>query len=294
MRLYTVAVDGREMLAVERSSGRLYLLSSFGFDYKDMNDLIDRTDRDMICSISNTVDAIPEDSLLALDLEHIHICPPIPRTKQDIICLGVNYRDHRMEAEQHMKVKYDTVYSEYFSKRVNRMTGTNEPIMSHSDLDDTLDYEVELAVVLGKDAYKVSKEEALDYVFGYSVFNDVSLRNLQTRHYQFYIGKSAETFCVMGPCIVTADEIEDVQALDIKCRVNGELRQDSNTSFMIQTVAGAISEVTESMYLLKGSVMSTGTPGGVAVAMKDPKYLKPGDVIECEIEKIGVLRNVIE
>ena len=130
-------------------------------------------------------------------------------------------------------------------------------------------------------------------VFGYTVINDVSARNLQTRHKQWYVGKSMDGFTPIGPCIVTADEIEDVQDLDIKSYVNGELRQNSNTKYMIQTVAGAVSELSQGMTLQAGTIIATGTPAGVGMGMKPPCFLKKGDVVVCEIEKIGKIENEI-
>jgi len=158
---------------------------------------------------------------------------------------------------------------------------------------DSLDYESELGVVLGKDIKGVSKEDALDAVVGYTVINDVRARNLQTRHKQWYVGKSMDGFTPIGPCIVTADEIEDVQNLDIKSFVNGELRQNSNTKYMIQTVAGAISELSQGMTLQAATVIATGTPAGVGMGMNPPCFLKKGDVVVCEIEKIGRIENPI-
>ena len=148
--------------------------------------------------------------------------------------------------------------------------------------------------MLGKDAKNVTKEEALDYVFGYTVINDVSARNLQTRHKQWYMGKSLDGFTPMGPCIVTADEIADVQNLNIKCTVNGEVRQDSNTKLMMQTVAGAISELSQGITLQAGTIIATGTPAGVGMGMKPPCFLNRGDEIVCEVENIGKLINFVE
>ena len=148
--------------------------------------------------------------------------------------------------------------------------------------------------MLGKDAKGVTKEEARDYVFGYTIINDISARNLQTRHKQWYMGKSLDGFTPMGPCIVTADEIGDEQSLDISSRVNGELRQSSNTRYMIQTVAGAIAELSQGMTLEAGTIIATGTPAGVGMGMTPPTFLKHGDKVVCEIEKIGRLENEID
>ena len=156
---------------------------------------------------------------------------------------------------------------------------------------DSLDYEAELGVILGRNAKGVSKENAESYIFGYTIINDISARNLQTRHKQWYLGKSLDGFTHMGPCFVTADEIGDKQAQKKSSTVNGELRQSSNTRYMIQTVCGAIAEQSEGMTLAAGTIIATGTPAGVGMGMKPPTFLQHGDKIICSIEKIGSLEN---
>lgn len=161
---------------------------------------------------------------------------------QDVLCLGVNY-----------------------------CTAPGEKIPNY-DFVDKLDYEVELAVILKKDAFQVSPEEAKDYIFGYTIMNDVSARDLQLKHQQWYLGKSLDGYTPMGPCIVTADELEDVNHLAIRCFVNGEIRQNSNTKYMITSVEEAISELSQGITLKAGTVIATGTPAGVALGMKPPAY----------------------
>ena len=159
---------------------------------------------------------------------------------------------------------------------------------------DSLDYECELGVVIGKDAKNVKREDVQDYIFGYTIVNDVSARNLQTRHKQWYFGKSLDGFTPMGPCIVSADEIAVPPKQKISCRVNGEVRQDSSTANLITGITDIIVMLSEGMTLKAGTVIATGTPAGVGMGMKPPTFLKSGDVVECEIEGIGVLRNYIE
>ena len=222
--------------------------------------------------------------------EQVRICSPIPVPKQDLICLGVNYWSHieeTIEVEDYTQ-KEDAIY---FSKRANYTSGTGDVIPCH-EVVDGLDYEVELGVIIGRNAFNVSREDAVSYVFGYTIINDVSARNLQFRHKQWYRGKSLDGFTPMGPCIVTAADLGDGSGLTLTCKVNGELRQNSNTDLLIQDVAGTIAELSQGMTLQKGTIISTGTPSGVAMGFKPPKFLKPGDVVECEIDKIGVLRNV--
>jgi 2-keto-4-pentenoate hydratase/2-oxohepta-3-ene-1,7-dioic acid hydratase in catechol pathway len=231
----------------------------------------------------------------AYNIEELEHMSPIVRPRQDVICLGINYDEHAKEAGMYSEEAFggERPYTIYFSKRVNKATGPKEGIPSYEGIVDSLDYESELGVILKKDVKGISKEEAMDAVFGYTVINDVSARNLQTRHKQWYVGKSMDGFTPMGPCIVTADEIEDVQNLEIKSYVNGELRQNSNTKYMIQSVAGAISELSLGMTLQAGTIIATGTPAGVGMGMKPPCFLNKGDVVVCEIEKIGKIENEI-
>jgi len=214
----------------------------------------------------------------------------------DVVCLGLNYREHADEATKADKFfdvqKGDAVY---FAKRLNRAVAPNAAVDGHFDICDSLDYEVELAVVIGKDAKNVKAADALEYIFGYSIINDVSARNLQTRHKQWYFGKSLDDFTPIGPCIVTADELGASPVLGIRCYINGEERQNSSTANMIFDIPYIIEELSAGMTLKAGTVIATGTPSGVALGM--PKetqvYLKKGDVMRCEIERIGILENPI-
>ena len=294
MKLYTALLNKEEKLFVGFGEETyVYLLEDLGFVFEDMNDLIcNITDEEKQSLYEMAESGINEK---AYDVEKLELLAPIVRPRQDVICLGINYDEHAKEAGQYSQEAFggERPYTIYFSKRVSKATGPKEGIPSYEGLVDSLDYESELGVVLGKDIKGVSKEEALDAVFGYTVINDVSARNLQTRHKQWYVGKSMDGFTPIGPCIVTADEIENVQNLDIKSFVNGELRQNSNTKYMIQTVAGAISELSQGMTLQAGTVIATGTPAGVGMGMNPPCFLKKGDVVVCEIEKIGKIENPI-
>ena len=294
MKLYTALMNQEEKLLVGfGEESVVYLLEDLGFDFSDMNDLICNMTEEQKESLYEMAESGINEK--AYHVENLELLAPIVRPRQDVICLGINYDEHAKEAGQYSQEAFggERPYTIYFSKRVSRATGPREGIPSYEGLVDSLDYESELGVVLGKDIKGVSKEEALDAVFGYTVINDVSARNLQTRHKQWYVGKSMDGFTPMGPCIVTADEIEDVQDLEIRSFVNGELRQNSNTKYMIQTVAGAISELSAGMTLQAGTVIATGTPAGVGMGMNPPCFLKKGDLVVCEIEKIGRIENTI-
>ena len=280
MKLYTVLFKGKERPAVEKD-GALYEVIGF----KDMNDLIEGFAPGS------------EDSLsLGAAISDYTLLSPIVHPRQDIMCLGINYSDHAEEAGKFSKEAFggERPYTIYFAKRCSEAIGPGAVIPSYPGYVDSLDYEVELGVVLGKDAKNVKPEDALKYVLGYTVFNDISARNLQTRHKQWYVGKSLDGFTAMGPCIVTPDELGDIYALGIRCFVNGELRQNSITSRMIQTIEGAIAELSQGMTLKAGTVIAMGTPSGVGMGMDPPTFLKPGDVVRCEIDGIGVLENTVE
>ena len=302
MRFYTAIINNKEELLVGFAEGaRAYRLSLLArlvptLAFSNMNALICGWCEDIKAALEHL--AANEDVLTsaAVNVEKLQLCAPIVHPRQDVICLGINYDAHAQEAGRFSDEAFggERPYTIYFSKRVSRATATNEAVPSYVGLVDSLDYECELGVVLARDCRAVTKEQARKYIFGYTIINDISARNLQTRHKQWYLGKSLDGFTPMGPCLVTADEIGDEQNLDISCTVNGELRQSSNTKYMIQTVCGAISELSQGMTLQAGTIIATGTPAGVGMGMQPPSFLKTGDEIVCRIEKIGALRNVID
>lgn len=286
MRFYTLEVNGREVPAVSIDGGK----KAYILDYRDMNELI--------CTITpEKLKSLPDDleGKECVELDGAKILAPIVRPRQDVVCLGINYTDHAEEAGKFSNDAFggERPYTIYFSKRVSYAPGTGAGIPSYQGYVDSLDYESELGVVLGKDVKNISREEAESAIFGYTVINDVSARNIQTRHKQWYLGKSLDGHTPMGPCIVTPDEIGDATNLGIRSYVNGELRQSSNTGLMIQTVAGAITELCHGMTLQAGTIIATGTPAGVGMGFTPPKFLKVGDTVVCEIENIGRLENVI-
>lgn len=285
MRFYTVETDGRQMPAVMHKSGKLLPIN----DFADMNELIEFMTAEQLKQLNALCNDEKADKLLAFG--EVKLCAPIPFPKQDLICLGVNYSEHIEETKdiEDFAGKTDAVY---FSKRANYAIGDGEFIPNY-DFVDSLDYEAELGAVIGRDCKNVSEENALDYIFGYTVINDISARNLQFKHKQWFYGKSLDGYTAMGPCIVTADEIGDINSLRISCSVNGELRQNSSTALMITKIPQAICELSLGFTLRSGTIISTGTPGGVALGMAEPKWLKSGDEVICEVEKIGLLRNIV-
>lgn len=302
MKFYTAEINGiPEILVAFDNDGIAYRLNmlqklSGKLAYKDMNELICRLGQEekaQLQLLAKNTDALRG---AAVALESVRLYAPVVHPRQDVICLGINYDAHAQEAGRFSDEAFggERPYTIYFSKRVSTATGSGDFIPAYEGLVDSLDYEAELGVILGKDAKDVSKEEAEAYIFGYTVINDVSARNLQTRHKQWYRGKSLDGFTPMGPCIVTADEIADVQNLDIRCYVNGQLRQSSNTKYMIQTVAGVIAELSQGMTLQAGTIIATGTPAGVGMGMQPPTFLRSGDTVVCEIESIGRLKNTVK
>ena len=255
--------------------------------YADMHELIETPKAELEATVRSANTAIP--------LADVTLLAPIPRPRQDVICLGINYRSHAAESAKYDGDAFakDTPIPIYFSKRVAEAVAPEGFIESHPGLVQRLDYEAELAVVIGKTARNVPASEAADYIFGYTVLNDVSARVLQTAHKQWYFGKSLDGFTPIGPCITTADEIAFPPALGIFCRVNGETRQNAVTDQLITGIAEIIEGLSAGMTLLPGTIIATGTPSGVGMGFDPPRFLKSGDVVECEIESIGVLRNTV-
>lgn len=254
--------------------------------FNSMNELIDSNK-----STHELLDLVSD----KINVEETETLAPIPNPKQDTICLGINYMAHAEESARYKKEAFggDRPFAVYFSKRANECVATEGNIPSYPELVDSLDYECELAVIIGKNAKNVSEENAFDYVFGYTILNDVSARNLQTRHKQWYFGKSLDGFCPMGPDIITEDEFDRPPVLTIQSYINGELRQNSNTGLLIFNIPHVISELSQGTTLKAGTIISMGTPAGVGMGFQPPKFLKKGDVIECRIEKIGSLKNYV-
>lgn len=291
MKLYTYQQDGDAQIGVGDDGETLYPLTAFGLSFTNMTDLICRITPDEMNRLKNPANA----SGAPIRLTAVRLCAPLVPA-QDVICLGINYRAHAEESARFHQEAFPGNRSQaiYFSKRVTVSTGDGDPIPAYTGLVDSLDYESELAVVIGKDAKNVSADEVAQYIFGYTVLNDVSARNLQTGHSQWYFGKSLDGFTPFGPCILTADEVPFPPALDISSTVNGEIRQQSNTRLLLHSIADIIAELSRGMTLKAGTIISTGTPAGVGMGFSPPRFLEKGDVVRCTIEKIGSITNRVE
>ncbi|MDQ7819006.1 MAG: fumarylacetoacetate hydrolase family protein [Armatimonadota bacterium] len=212
---------------------------------------------------------------------------PVPRPRKNIVCMGRNYAEHAREggvAPPEVPV--------FFTKPPTAVVGPDAPVVCHP-VTQQLDYEVELAVVFGRRGRNIPAARALDYVFGYTILNDVTARDLQRRHQQWFKGKSLDTFAPLGPWIVHRSALPDPQALSLRMRINGEIRQDSTTAKMIFSVAQLIETLSAGMTVEPGDILATGTPEGVGMGFSPPRWLQPGDVMEAEVEGIGVLRNQV-
>ena len=225
-----------------------------------------------------------------LKLSQAKLMAPIPRPLKNVVMLGVNYREHVDEGAKarSLDIKYPE-HPVFFTKPATSVIGHMGKVIHHK-ATERLDWEVELAVVLGKKGRDIRREKAYDYVFGYSVCLDMTARDLQRIHGQWFKGKSLDTFCPIGPWIVHKSAVPDPQQLRLVCRVNGEVMQDGNTRDMIFDIATTIESLSKGMTLEAGDIISTGTPSGVGFARTPPVFLKPGDKVEGEVEGIGTLQ----
>lgn len=226
-----------------------------------------------------------------VEIDTITILAPIPRPNRNIYCVGLNYVEHN---EEFGGTKSELPEAPIiFTKVPTTVIGCEEEIYSHPGVTDEIDYEAELGVIIGKSGSNISQEEAMDFVFGYTIINDVTARDLQRIHKQWFIGKSLDTFCPMGPYLAHYSSIKEPHNLNISCKVNGELRQSSNTRNLIFDIPTIISTISKGHTLEAGDIIATGTCAGVGMAFNPPRFLQKGDVVEVEIEKLGSLRNVV-
>jgi 2-keto-4-pentenoate hydratase/2-oxohepta-3-ene-1,7-dioic acid hydratase in catechol pathway len=231
----------------------------------------------------------------ALKLSDLSLLAPIPTPRRNIFCIGLNYLKHGQEGAAARGATFvPPDRPVIFTKATLAVNGPYGDIPVDDHVSMQVDWEAELGFVIGRTAKNVKAADAMDYIFGYTVINDVSARDVQSGHGgQFFKGKSMDGSCPMGPWIVTRDEVPDPNNLSIRCRVNGVTKQDSNTSEFIFKIPELIEWLSRGMTLLPGDVVATGTPSGVGFARTPPEFLRPGDVVECEVERVGLIRNKV-
>lgn len=285
MRLATYSIDAEQRIGVVRGDALV-----------DLSALAP----DMLTLIAGGPELLAEARALAetggaaVPLSSVQLLAPIPRPHKNIVCLGMNYAAHAYESLRAKGLPEKLPeYPVYFTKAVTAVNHPDGVVPYDPAFSTQLDWEVELAFVIGRPARNVSLDQAMDYVFGYTILNDVSARDVQNRHQQFFRGKSMDGSAPLGPWIVTADEIADPHALGLRLRLNGKTMQDSHTGDLIFKIPETIVTLSQGMTLEPGDIIATGTPSGVGMGMTPQVWLQPGDVMEAEIDGIGVLRNTV-
>ncbi|MBO0729516.1 MAG: fumarylacetoacetate hydrolase family protein [Acidimicrobiaceae bacterium] len=251
--------------------------------------LIARSASDSAASIETSTDPVP--------LSSVEVIAPLPRPTRDIFCVGRNYRDHSSEFT---RSGYDASAGDdtvdvpaqpiFFSKTAGSVVGPGATIDPHRTLTSSLDYEAELGVIIGRGGRGISATEAWEHIWGYTLINDITAREIQRDRTQWFLGKSLDTFCPMGPWAVSADEVEAAN-LTIECHVNGEVRQHANTKDLIFDIPTLIADLSAGITLRAGDVIATGTPAGVGMGFSPPRFLAPGDVVSVTATGLGVLEN---
>ncbi len=250
---------------------------------------------ELIARYAEIKDTLPA-SGASVGLSEVRLLAPIPKPDRNIFCVGKNYSEHArefagsgFEAGAVKGAEIDE-YPAVFSKGFNTVVGPHDNVQLHATLTSSVDYEVELAIVIGKAGRDIAKADAWKHIFGYTIVNDVTARDRQKNHKQWFLGKNLDTFCPMGPWIATSDEL-DPENLTVKSWVNGELRQNANTSDLIFNIPTLVSTISAGLALEPGDLIATGTPAGVGLGFKPPKFLKAGDVVTMEISNIGQIEN---
>lgn len=238
-------------------------------------------------------EAMPSLVGTSLPVSAVQLDAPIPLPRRNVFCIGRNYHAHAKELQATVFKDNDANPESWpivFTKLPECVVGPFDDVLVPTEVTDQIDYEAELAIVIGKGGKNISRAEALGHIYGYTVVNDVSARDVQMRHQQWDLGKSFDTFCPMGPWIVTADELDGTKTR-VRCWVNGELRQEGPTENMIFDIPTLIETCSRGITLYPGDIIATGTPAGVGMGMKPPRYLKAGDVVRVEIDGLGAIEN---
>ncbi len=290
MKLATLSFDGEHVIGlIDDTQESFRVLAHQGRKLRDMNALIEQFD-----AIKNGMEHGP-----AQALGDATLLAPIPRPRRNIMCVGKNYLAH---AHEFTRSGFDSSASSaadsvpqhpiIFTKMPESVVATHTAMGYPGQGSSQLDYEAEIGVIIGKRGRQIPKDRASEHIFGYTIINDLTARDLQARHKQWFLGKSFETSCPMGPWLVTADELDNAN-IDIKCWVNGELRQDANTRDMIFDIPTLIETLSQGAELLPGDIIATGTPVGVGIGFTPPKFLNPGDRVDITVTGIGTLSNTV-
>lgn len=295
MKFITVKIEGKETPALLVRDGHeiLPLYAVLGDNAPDtLLELVRRNDETMLETLREAQVNPGRDTLYLADVE---LMAPIPHPIRNVICLGLNYSDHATELKDSFgKDRKEPSAPVYFGKMADVIVGPGAIISRHAGVTETIDYEVELVAVIGKGGTNIKAEDAFNHIFGYTIMNDVTARDLQHRHTQWVRGKSLDTFTAMGPVLVHRSKFNDPPELNLSCAVNGEIRQSSNTQNFIFDLPYVISDLSKGFTLKPGDMIATGTPAGVGMGFNPPKYLKAGDTVTCTIEGIGTLENRLE
>ncbi|RZO92583.1 MAG: FAA hydrolase family protein [alpha proteobacterium HIMB114] len=259
----------------------------------NLNDIIKN-----FSSLESKIKTLNSPSNIHYKVNDVRILAPIPVPVRDIICVGKNYAEHAKEVQ---RSSFNTLQGKQavptkpiiFNKATTSVIGPNDKIETKNDETKTTDYEGELGVIIGKRAKSISKANAFDIIFGYTIINDITARELQNNHKQWFIGKSPDTYCPMGPAVITKDEINNIDEVKLQTFVNEEERQVGIVKDMVFTIPVLIEMLTKSMTLVEGDIIATGTPAGVGIGFDPPKFLKPGDKVKVSIEPIGTLENEV-
>ncbi len=292
MHFVTFVKNNKTNVGIIESNDTLIDLSFYSPEIpNDLNQIIESNSLEKIKNIKKNPKA---ESIV--NNKDVTLLAPIPVPRRDIICVGLNYHDH---AKEFQSSGYDTNTSKkaapdhpiIFTKATTSVIGPGESIPSKNDPTNSIDYEGELGLVIGKRSRNIKKADAYDIIFGYTIINDVTARDLQNLHKQWFLGKSPDGFCPMGPAIVTADEIPDATKLKLVTKVNGEVRQDAIVSDLIFDIPTLIETITSTMTLIPGDIIATGTPVGVGIGFNPPKFMKSGDKVSVAISGLGELNN---
>lgn len=291
MKFSTIDFQGKQQVAVVDTANNLFwpvadLLPGFSGDMVQLIEQFDNVRNDLVPRTTGR--SLAEATFLAA----------VPAPRRNIFCVGKNYHEH---AKEFSKSGFDSSAKEgehapeapvVFTKPASTIIGTGAKVPRHEHLTKQLDYEAELAVIIGKGGVNISKEDAYKHVWGYTIVNDFTARDLQKLHRQWFLGKSLDGFCPMGPYAVTADEVNP-EDMSVRCWINGELRQDSNTRDLIFDIPALIACISAGIELKPGDIIATGTPAGVGIGFTPPRFLQSGDKMRIEIGGLGVLENEV-